>query len=106
MKVKQLVKQLKALDQEKEIFMSSDREGNIVNYISDVDLDHEHYIIYPTDDSIETVGLDTNEQDYNTWYKGYLKWLKQLEPDENPNYHKDEPLSEDESEAYRKYYKS
>jgi hypothetical protein len=78
MKVKELVKKLEKLEQEKDIFMSSDSEGNIINYISEIEKDHDNYIIYPTDDYIETVGTDISEEEYQAWLKE-LRLNKQAE---------------------------
>lgn len=50
MKVKELVRILQTLDQNKPIFMASDSEGNDYNYVSIIDTALKNcYILWPDD---------------------------------------------------------
>lgn len=54
MKVKDLAKQLEALNPEIEILVSGDSEGNDYKTIDCIRVDTKYYVIYPTDEIIET----------------------------------------------------
>lgn len=54
MKIKELIAELQKLDQEKEVLVSKDPEGNSFRTIDGVDNTYTKYaIIYPTDDLID-----------------------------------------------------
>lgn len=53
MKVGQLIRILNCLDAEKQIFMSSDGEGNSFNNISTIEDNEDFYIIWPDDSYLE-----------------------------------------------------
>ena len=53
MKVGQLIRMLNCLDNEKQIFISSDTEGNSFNNISTIEDNEGFYIIWPDDSYLE-----------------------------------------------------
>lgn len=53
MKVGQLIRMLNCLDNEKQIFISSDTEGNSFNNISTIEDNESFYIIWPDDSYLE-----------------------------------------------------
>ena len=53
MKVRQLIRMLNCLDNEKQIFISSDSEGNSFNNISTIEDNEGFYIIWPDDSYLE-----------------------------------------------------
>lgn len=53
MKVKELVRILKTLDQDKPIFMSSDSEGNSFSNPCEISKEIGFYVIWPDDSYIE-----------------------------------------------------
>jgi hypothetical protein len=86
MKIKKLVKMLKTLDQNEEIFLASDSEGNSISPVGDIYATDKCYaVLSPTDEYVEDDPI--SEEDYQKWLKeqalkgqvGYYK--EQLEED-------------------------
>jgi len=86
MKVKELLKELRKEDQEAELYLSSDSEGNAILHVDELVMLDGHLVIYPTDEFIE-YDDPISEEEYQKWLKeqalkgqvGYYK--EQLEED-------------------------
>ena len=65
MKVKELLKTLKGEDPEREVYLSSDSEGNAILHTDELVLVGGELVIYPTDEFIEYKPV--SEEEYKKW---------------------------------------